>query len=413
MADTLLLRLPPALDEHATWLVVDARGTPTGPPQSGPLTLAAARSAGRRLVVLVPGSEVLLAAPEVPAKAGAKLAQLVPFALEEQLADDIDELHFAVGRRVPGSFRVPVAVVARSRMDTWLGALREAGLPTPDVLAVDSELLPHDPGHSVALLEGDCVVVRAPTGLPMTLPAAALTEALVAVQSPADLAGGGVRGLILYAGAAEWHQSQAQVEALRERFDGSRINLLTGGPLALLAQNLPSATPINLLQGSYAPVGSKGLGWHAWRLAAVLLLGLLGLHMAGKAAALSLLHSHEHQLDTQIRDTFRTAMQQESGAGDARHLMEQRLALTRGINTGLLAALEAMVQARGTLPGTVQVSSLNYHNGLIDLKLTAPDAASLDRLSAALRSGGWQAQLQGGNHGPQGYEGRVQIRTGG
>jgi general secretion pathway protein L len=412
MADTLLLRLPPALDEHATWLVVDARGTPTGPPQSGPLTLAAARTAGRRVVVLVPGSEVLLAEPEVPAKAGAKLGQLVPYALEEQLADDIDELHFAVGRRVAGSSRVPVAVVARSLMDAWLGALREAGI-TADVLAVDSELLPHDPGHSVALLEGDVVVVRAPTGLPMTLPAAALTEALVAVQSPADLAGGGVRGLILYTGAAEWHQNQSQVEALRERFDGSRINLLTGGPLALFAQRLPSATPINLLQGSYAPAGSKGTGWQAWRLVAGLLVGLLALHVVGKSAALSLLHSHEHQLDTQIRDTFRTAMQQESGAGDARRLMEQRLALSRGINTGLLAALEAMVQARGTLPGAVQVSSLNYHNGLIDLKLTAPDASSLDRLSAALRSSGWQAQLQGGNHGPQGYEGRVQIRTGG
>jgi hypothetical protein len=83
MADWLLLRLPRADAELATWLVVDARGAPISPPQSGPLGLAAARAPGRRVCLLVGGAEVLLAEPEVPVKAGAKLPQLVPYALEE------------------------------------------------------------------------------------------------------------------------------------------------------------------------------------------------------------------------------------------------------------------------------------------------------------------------------------------
>ena len=45
MADWLLLRLPRAPEEPASWLVADARGAPVGPPQSGPLSLAAARAA--------------------------------------------------------------------------------------------------------------------------------------------------------------------------------------------------------------------------------------------------------------------------------------------------------------------------------------------------------------------------------
>src|ERR1700747_457491 len=99
MADWLLLRLPRIPEEPASWLVVDARGTPVGLPQSGPPTLAAARAAGRRVWVLVPGTDVLLAEPEVPVKAGLKLQQLVPYALEEHLADDIDQLQFAIGKR--------------------------------------------------------------------------------------------------------------------------------------------------------------------------------------------------------------------------------------------------------------------------------------------------------------------------
>src|SRR6185312_7862525 len=161
MADRLPLRLPRGPEQGATWLIVDARGAPTGPPQGGPLSLAAARATGRRLAVLVPGSDVLLAEPDVPVKAGAKLQQLVPYALEEQLADDIDELHFAIGKRVGESPTTPVAVVALSLMDEWTSALKAAGL-NPESMYVDSDLLPVNPGHAVALLEDDIVVVRPP-----------------------------------------------------------------------------------------------------------------------------------------------------------------------------------------------------------------------------------------------------------
>ena len=177
MADWLLLRLPYAAEQPATWLVVDARGNPTGPPQSGPLSLAAARAAGRRICVLVPGTDVLLAEPEVPMKAGTKLHQVVPYALEEQLADDIDDLHFAIGKRATGSARTPVAVVRRSLMDEWLTLLRSSGLE-PESMYADSALLPENPGQAVALMEEDVVVVRPPLASAVTLPIEALSEAL-------------------------------------------------------------------------------------------------------------------------------------------------------------------------------------------------------------------------------------------
>ena len=68
----------------------------------------------------MPGTDVLLAEPEVPVKAGAKLAQVVPYALEEQLAEDIENLHFAVGKRAQDSLTTPVAVVPRTLMENWI-----------------------------------------------------------------------------------------------------------------------------------------------------------------------------------------------------------------------------------------------------------------------------------------------------
>jgi len=93
-------------------------------------------------------------------------------------------------------------------------------------------------------------------------------------------------------------------------------------------------------------------------------------------------------------------------------LMERRLAGARGAGTGLLPALQALVQARDAAPGT-SVQSLNFHGGALEMKLSAPDATSLDRLSQSLRSNGWQADLTGGANSGSAYEGRIQMHSSG
>jgi general secretion pathway protein L len=411
MADWLLLRLPHAAEQPATWLTTDARGAPTGPAQSGPLSLAAPRAASRRVCLLVPGAEVLLAEPELPVKAGVKLQQLVPYALEEHLAEDIDALHFAIGQRAAGSPRTPVAVVARALLEDWLSTLRANGIE-PDVVYADSDLLPQNPGQAVALLEEDVVFVRPPGGSPVTLPADALAEALEIAQSGTQDSGAGGRGLILYTGASEWQQHSALVESVRPQFDGIKVQLLTGGPLALFAQQLPAETAINLLQGSYARTSSTAVGLRAWRVAAMLLAGFVALHLIGKVAELTVLKKREHQVDTSIREVLHNALPGETNTLDARARMEQRLAAARGNGSGLLAALQALAQARGSAPGTT-VQALNFHGGALEMKLSAPDAQSLDRLSQSLRSTGWQADLAGGTSAGQGYEGRINVRASG
>ncbi len=410
MADWLLLRLARTAAQPATWLVVDPRGNAAGPPQSGPLSLAAPRTAGRRICVLVPGNDVVLAEPDVPAKAGTKLTQVVPYALEEQLAEDIDDLHFAIGKRAADSNRTPVAVVARSLMDEWLTLLKSSGIE-PEAMYADSDLLPVNPGQSVALLEEDVIVVRPPAGSPVTLPADALDEALEIAQSSGSEGAGAGRGLILYTGPAEWHQHSARVEALRERFDGIKIQLLTSGPLALFGQQLPQGAPINLLQGTYAQTTSRAVGWPAWRVAVMLLLGLVGLHVAGKAAQLTLLKRNEHKLDASINEVFHSAMPGEQSTSDPRKKMEKRLAdaVASSSAGGLLSALEALAQAHSTAPAT-SIQALSFHDGSMEMRLAAPDATSLDHVTQSLKSNGWQANLTSGNVVASGYEGRIEIR---
>jgi len=55
----------------------------------------------------------------------------VPYALEDQLVDEIETLHFALGSTLDGD-RLPVAVVAHAALRAWLEACTQAGLtPAP------------------------------------------------------------------------------------------------------------------------------------------------------------------------------------------------------------------------------------------------------------------------------------------
>src|SRR5579875_1647568 len=415
MADWLLIRLAREPAE-ATWLVCDGAGRIVIPQQRGSLKEAASLAASRRVCALIPAADVVLTEADVPVKSGLKVQQIVPFALEEQLAEDVESLHFAVGRRASEAARMPVAVISRALLERWLAELAAADLE-PEAMYAESELMPVNPVQAVAVLEGDDAIVRPPGAPPVTMPIDALAEALQLARSAST----GVitaeppaaRGLVLYTGAAEWHQHARVVESLRDRFDGIKVQLLTDGPLALYAQRLAAAAAggaINLLQGPYAPAASLASGWRVWRVAAILLVALIASHAAGSAVELMTLSRAEHAVNVAIERTFRAAMPGEHNAIDARRRMAQRLASLRGgEGTGLLAALGALAQARAGA-GDTAIKALQFRADALDLVIAAPSVEALDRLSRSLRARGWQAQLTSSNVSGSHYEGRIEIK---
>jgi len=412
MADWLLIRIgndPGTVD----YLAADGAGRILEALRTGSLVDAAHHQAGRRICVLAPASDVLLTDAEVPVKSGTRYQQIVPFALEEQLAEDIESLHFAVGKRAGDATRVPVAVVSRALIDGWLSHLRDAGI-APECLYADSSLVPENPGQAVLVLSGDSVILRAADKPPVTLPLTALAEALELLRpDPALAAQFGGRGLVVYAGEAEWQQYGATIEAVRGEFEGLSVQLLPDGPLGLFAQSLPGTAAINLLQGTYAPASPLSGGFKAWRVAAAMLVGLLVLHGIGSAAQLMMLKRTERRLDASIGETFEQAMPGEHNSSNARRRMEARMASLQGStdSSGLLAMLSAVAQARSGASGTA-VQALSYRQGTLELQVTAPGAAALDHISQQLRTGGWQADLTSGTSSSGAYQGRIQMKPG-
>jgi general secretion pathway protein L len=415
MAETLIIQLRDGVAPH--WMVCNEDGQVLVDEASGELAQAVPLAAGRRVVVIVPAGDVLTAETEAPAKNAAKLAQVIPFALEERVADEIENLHFAIGERNAATGRVPVMVVARARIDAWLAGLRDAGL-YPVAIYCDAALLPAMPGQLIGLLDGDALVLRPAEGPPMVLPALSLRDAfemaLAAQVSPMAGLEPPPLGLLLYAGHDEWQARQQDVDALRERFTGVKVQLLPSGPLSVLAPAAAAGEAINLLQGALAVSTPMQQGWKAWRVAAVLAATLLCLHLGTRYIELTRLRKTEAALDSGIEDAFRAAMPGQQNATNARRRVEARLAqLHGGGGAGaLLPALVALASARSAAPAAT-IEGINFRDGTMELRISAPDAASLDAIGQQLRAANWQAEIQGGSANGDAYRGRMQIRKAG
>ncbi|HEV7633668.1 MAG TPA: type II secretion system protein GspL [Steroidobacteraceae bacterium] len=412
MADMLIVRLARDDDQPTSWATLDARGQLSEPMGSDRPASLAAEATGRCVVLLVPGADVLQLSADLPAGNEQRLAQIVPYALEEQVAEDIESLHFATGPRL-ASKATAVDVVSRTLLDGWLASAAQLGL-APQAVHADSELVPVLPGHVTALLEADSVTLRAEGHRAAVLPAENLELALDMAFDAGQI-GLATMHLIVYATSVDWQRYSAAVEQLRTRFASLKVQLVSAGVLPLLAQHLPQSGAINLLQGRYQAANSGRSTWRAWRVAAILAVALIGLHILGKGMELRRLHAAERAVDASIVQTFKAAMPGEQNTTDARRRMEQRLGALRSSasdQSGLLALLSAVAGAHGASPQT-RIEAISYRKGALELRVAAPDVASLELMNKSLRGKGYSSEITAGTSRGKDYEGRVQVRSAG
>ena len=424
--DWLLIRLDPLDPAVASWMVASAVGQQVLPPQHGSLIQAAPLAVGRRVAVLVPAADVVSLDADLPVGTGPKLLQAIPYALEEQLADSVDDLHFAVGTRRDDG-KTPVAVVTRELMTRWLDALKSAGV-TPTALYAESDFVPAPPGQLVLVLEADALLARRPGASPQSLPLDSDgTSIEAALGDPASAAS---LGMLCYAVAEEWPTHSAVIEAWRDRFASFQVQLLAQSALPLLAKQLPDATAIgrgdaahppaiNLLQGSFVAQRSGSRDRVAWRLAAVLAGALVGLWAFGHWLETRRLHAQERDIDAATQALAQTTLPS-NGSDNAnrnskalRLAFEQRLQQARqGGGDNMLSALAAVARATTQVP-SVRVESFSFSGGDLDLKLVAADAAGLEHVGEALRSAGWQATLTSTSGTADKYSGKLRVQAAG
>lgn len=397
---------------QAEWLVVDGSGTRRGNVSWGSLRDAAAQATNRKVIVLVPGTEVLLAEPVLPLKSsGAKLAQVVPFALEEQLAADVEDMHFAVGKRDsrPGT---PVAAVAQAQMAGWNGALQSAGLLT-DTMYAETAVLPVVPGAVAVLIDGKRVYVKRDN-----LPGAVIdVEPLIEALQLALASGEESREHVtIFVTEDDYERERELLEGLREFTASLQLKLLPDGPLPLLAANVTQGAPVNLLQGPYVVKTKLNVSFAPWRYAAVLAALFFATHVGLKTWQYFHYKQVETPLDQQIAETYQQALPGSPVPPplEARRQVEQVLGQLRGTGptSGMLTTLAMLSEAMAQAPNT-DIEALSYRNNVTDLRVLAPSVDVLDRIRQVAGERGVAAEIQSANPRDSKFEGRLQFKKAG
>jgi general secretion pathway protein L len=409
MSELLVLQLPADPGAPIAWCTRPARAAEPGPVTRGDLEQAAAAARGRRVAALVPQARVSLRQVPVPARSRAQQARAVPFALEDEIAADVDDTHFAVAA---GSGNpVPVAVVARAHVEEWLAALRGAGIE-PDLLcpeglalprgAEDWALLPGAEGallrsgpHEAHALEGDTGALVLDTLLARAEPP---PEALRVLATP------------------EQEEAPAAYERICARHG---VTLRPQGPpreaLAWLAAGLDDPGPLDLLQGPYRTGRTPAERLAPWRPAAALAVLLVAVEGAAQVADFVQLSREQARLEAEVAARFQAAFPDVQRIVNPRVQAEQRLARLRGGGAegpAFLGMLTAAGEALTSLPGTT-LQGVTFRGGVLYLDLQAGDLQSLDRLKSTIAgSAGLAVSIQTASAQEDGVRGRLRIEAG-
>lgn len=419
MSDFLVIRLDPAPRGTASWVAVDETGALLGAVGGGELAEASSAAAGRQVIVLIPALDVLRTRAEVPVKgSGAKLLQAVPFALEEQLAEDVEALHFAAGIRESDG-RVPVAVVRREVMDSVRSRLAAAGLTAQRVYA-ESDAVGGMPNTATLLVEEDSSLLAEADGSVTAMDTAGVPGLLELWLARLESAGSETAPvhLVVYGSSSLLATLQTSLEDLRPRLASLEMRNLAEGALPRLAAQIVTAPGINLLQGAFAQRSSLMAYWPSWRVAAVLLVTLGVLGVVAQLTEIRRMRNEIAALDRSIDQAFHYVFPDAGPIQDARAELSSRLQQLGGAGGGSHEFLDTlrMVAQAASNSSQVHIEAVNYRTGTMELRIRAPSVEALDHIQQAVsQAGGMKAQIQSANaSGTNEVVGRLQItRAGG
>jgi len=336
------------------------------------------------VILLAPTENLVLTTTDLQIRSMAKLRKALPYALEEQLASDVEELHFALAPQ--RGDRQAVAVVERELLDRWLEPFSEHQI-TPRAIIPDVLALPWQEGDWFIASDGQRALVRTERFNGFACDRENLEVLLGAALDAADEAPANLH--LWQCGdnrPLEWQRQQPRL--LKHRCDGELLQLL--------AEGVDLNSSINLLQGDYSVQTDLIKSLKPWRWAAALALILFAIAYAGKLVERGQLTAQQQLVRKQAEQIYRQTFPGARKVVNPRVQMEQRLKQLRGGGSKKQDRFLDLLATSGNVVAAdkkVRLESIRYRNGRLDLKITAPSLSTLDSLKNRLAQTGLSAEL--------------------
>ncbi|MDH3994662.1 MAG: type II secretion system protein GspL, partial [Gammaproteobacteria bacterium] len=251
--------------------------------------------AQRRVAVCfaVPGADVRLLSMTLGADEKKHIGKSLPFMLEEQVAEDIEELHFATGALQQDS--LAVGLCTHQAMQLWQAMLAE--FPGINQWLPEPLLLPWQADEWCLVVEQHSAIVRSGECAGFTV-----ELDLLPVMLAAALAESGQPSAVIVYGSDQESDTALLPEELQDA-----VQWRSGNFYSALLLSDPTASPLSMLQGSYAPRLPLGRWWGTWRKVAVLFAVAFALQLVATYADYRNLKNENLALRSAVQESYRKA----------------------------------------------------------------------------------------------------------
>jgi general secretion pathway protein L len=342
------------------------------------------------VVVGLPSDEVRSTLLEVSPEERKHLAKSLPFMMEEQVAEDVDSLHF-VSSALDDEHHI-VAFTRRDYMESWVEQL--AFNDSLKVFAPEALCLPLENDECCAVVDGDEVVLRWSAAHGARVDLSLLTMLLDSLSELPSR-------LVIYGTDREKvvsRLSDSQAELIDWRQGG-------WGAVLMLTNSLPQ---VNLRQGSFAPPLPLAKWWGVWKVVAIAASVALSLQFVSDVSQFQKLKAQNLELRSAIQDSYRKANPR-GAVVDVEKQLDRQIAEFTG-EAGVSAFTPRLVDVvTATMAESGRVTSINYTSGQLRLNLTAEDFAAVERIRQALEQSGLKATLE--TSSARGDEVRARLRV--
>lgn len=318
------------------------------------------------VIAIIPAQDVLLTQVTLPKMNKQRLMQALPFALEEQLLDEVENLHFAVSEQYVDDF-LPVAVIAKQKIEAWLNALKAVNISPSTLIPLTYTLSFESNTWHINTHEENCVI---------------RTGKYSGFTCEPD----NLKTILDFKLAEE--KDKDSIQMVRSKL--SELQLLEQNALQIL--NEP---PINLLQGAYRAKRKATQVKKIWFLAGSLVAAWILLALFSNIVSFFILHSEVNKIETQINTIYKHHFPQATSVVAPRQRLEEKLKSSFAqANKNNFLALLSLIAKGMTANNGIHLQTLDFREKQLTLEVVADSFDALDAYTAALTQQGLDVRRQ-------------------
>ena len=356
------------------------------------------------VIIMLPGEEILSKSLILPIKSNAKLKQAIPFAMEDDIASDINDCHFAFEKSEIDE-SIIVNVIDRKLFKNYLNQLKEINISPSFVVSENSCVYKTEDTINL-IIEDAKAHGRCGFKEPYTLDIMDLTNIIKALESNNN-------NHIQISLSKNNDSLIKQISGLTDTYKSVDTKILSKGAFQEFIKNYFVQDHINLLQGDFKPKIKFEKVFKPWKKSAVLAIFLLLSLSINNVLTTNKLINYEADLSAYFLNEYKYFFNNARNVDDPIRIVDSiKNGAQLNMNNSIFLNGLNIISESVAKENNVQLSSINFTDNRFNLRVLTSTLTSLDSLITSINTNGsLNAIIQTTNQSDNKVESRIEIQV--